>query len=292
MERRDCRTLGILFPEAVETRFVFRSRAIEHAFNRDNAALGIVLHVVGENHQLRDVDKAAELFLREALVVHPLAFGHHAAYVIRLLDLDKHERKPIDEQRNVGAKTFIAILATKFRRAMVRVVFRMFEINQAKRRVAGQTLVELLAQIVVIQFLLNVRKHALRRNSRSRIQLLELLRKNIYKDVRLWVVGNRRRCARLRNFSQIRIADASQMLNRSQLNACRFRKKTRHKNLPSKLAFAGDTVTVAVHLDSRAISQKEQRFFITIHLAAMRTSIAMESRSNTTIRILGNSSNR
>ena len=48
-----------------------------------------------------------------------------------------------------------------------------------------------------------------------------------------------------------------QMLNRSQLNACRFRKKTRHKNLPSKLAFAGDAITVAVHLDSRAISQKE-----------------------------------
>ena len=230
MERRDCRTLGVLFPEAVETRFAFRCRAIEHAFNRNNTALGIVLHVVGENHPLRDVDKTTELFLREPLVVHPLAFGHHAAYVVRLLDLDKHEREPVDEQRNVGAETFIAVLASEFRRAMVRVVFRVFKIDQAKWRIASQALVELLAQIVVIQFLLNVRKYALRRNSRSRIQLLELLRKNVHKDVRLWVVGNRRRCARLRNFSQIRIADASQMLNRSQLNARRFRKKTWHKN--------------------------------------------------------------
>ena len=197
MERRNCRTLRVLFPKAVETRLVFRSRAIENAFNRDNTALGIVLHVVGENHQLRDVDKAAELFLREAFVVHPLAFGHHAAYVVRLLDLDKHEREPVNEQRNVGAETFIAILASEFRRAMVRIVFRMFEINQAKRRIAGKALVELLAQIVVIQFLLDVRKHALCRNSRCRIQLLELLRKNVHKDVRLWVVGNRRCCARL-----------------------------------------------------------------------------------------------
>ena len=129
VERSNRRALGILFPKAIETRFVFRRRAIEHAFNRDNAALGIVLHVVGENHQLRDVDKATELFLRKALVVHPLAFGHHAAYVIRLLDLDKHERKPVDEQRNVGAETFIAILASEFRRAMVCVIFRVFKID-------------------------------------------------------------------------------------------------------------------------------------------------------------------
>ena len=227
MERRDCRTLGVLFPEAVETRFVFRSRAIEHAFNRDNTALGIVLHVVGENHQLRDVDKTAELFLREPLIVHPLAFGHHTAYVVRLLDLDKHEREPVDEQRNVGAETFIAILASEFRRAMVSVIFRVFKINQAKRRIAGQALVELLTQIIVIQFLLNVRKHALRRDSRSRIQFLELLRKDIHKNICFGVVRN---CTGLRNFSQIRIADASQMLNRSQLNARRFRKKTWHKN--------------------------------------------------------------
>ena len=202
VERRDCRTLGVLFPEAVETRFVFRSRAIEHAFNRDNTALGIVLHVVGENHQLRDVDKTAELFLRKALVVHPLAFGHHAAYVVRLLDLDKHEREPVDEQRNVGAEIFIAVLASEFRRAMVRVVFWVFKIDQAKRRIAGQALVELLAQIVVIQFLLNVRKHALRRNSRSRIQLLELLRKNVHKNICFRVKRDvRRRCAGLCNFS-------------------------------------------------------------------------------------------
>ena len=243
VERCNCSTLWVLFPKAIETRLAFCCRAIEHAFNRDNAALGIVLHVVGENHQLRDVDKTAELFLREPFIIHPLAFGHHAAYVVRLLDLDKNKRESVDEQRNVGAETFIAVLASEFRRAMVRVVFRVFKIDQAKRRIVGQTLVELLAQIVVIQFLQNVRKHALRRNSRSRIQLLELLRKNVHKDVRLWVVGNRRRCARctlrscryrncagLRNFSQIRIADASQMLNRSQLNARRFRKKTWHKN--------------------------------------------------------------
>lgn len=197
MERSNRRTLGIFLPEAVETRFVFRSRAIEYAFNRDNTALGIVLHVVGENHQLRDIDKAAELFLREPFIIHPLAFDHHAAYVVRLLDLDKHEREPIDEQRNVGAETFIAILASEFRRAMVRVIFWVFKIDQAKRRIAGQALVELLAQIVVIQFLLDVRKHALCRNSHCRIQLLELLRKNVHKDVRLWVVGNRRRCAKL-----------------------------------------------------------------------------------------------
>ena len=52
--------------------FAFRCRAIEHAFNRDNAALGIVLHVVGENHQLGDVCKASVFFLRETLTHSPM----------------------------------------------------------------------------------------------------------------------------------------------------------------------------------------------------------------------------
>ena len=91
MERGNRELCDVVLAEAVERRERACASAIERALDRDNATHGVVLHIVGENHQLSDVDKSAELFVRETFAIHARAFGHHAAVVVRLFDLDKHE---------------------------------------------------------------------------------------------------------------------------------------------------------------------------------------------------------
>ena len=59
----DLHAAGVFFPEAVEGDERPCSRTIERSLYRNYAAQGIILHVVGEYHQLGDVDEAAELLV-------------------------------------------------------------------------------------------------------------------------------------------------------------------------------------------------------------------------------------
>ena len=56
----------------------------------------VVLHIVGEDHYLGDVEIATELGVLKALL-HPVGLGLDPRVVILLLDFDECKRKTVDE---------------------------------------------------------------------------------------------------------------------------------------------------------------------------------------------------
>ena len=80
----------VFFTETVKRRTLFSCRTVKRTLNRHNTALGIILHVIGEDHKLSDIDKSAEFLVRETLSVHTFTLSDHTAVIIGLLDLNKH----------------------------------------------------------------------------------------------------------------------------------------------------------------------------------------------------------
>ena len=87
--RGNFQTAWILFSKTVEWRERSCSRTIKCTLNRHNAAQGVVLHVVGEYHQLSYIDKTAELLVRKAFLVHSCALCHHASMIVGLFHFYK-----------------------------------------------------------------------------------------------------------------------------------------------------------------------------------------------------------
>src|SRR5690606_16525370 len=58
---------NVFFTEVIEDRLVIRAAGVERALKRLRVAV-VILHIVGENHELRDVGKALELGVLEAFV--------------------------------------------------------------------------------------------------------------------------------------------------------------------------------------------------------------------------------
>ena len=129
MERSNKELGYVVLAEAVERRERACASAIECSLDRDNATHGVVLHIVGKNHQLGDVDKSAELFVRETFAIHARAFGHHAAVIVRLFHLYETERQSVDKKSDVGAKFVLTISASKFGSKMKSVVSYIIKIN-------------------------------------------------------------------------------------------------------------------------------------------------------------------
>lgn len=101
---------------------------VERALNRFRVAV-VILHIVGENHKLRDVGKALEPGVLEPLV-DAIALSQDAFTVIRLLHFNKDQRHAVDQQGDVWPKFFIAILAGQFGDNMEAVVVEVFEVDQ------------------------------------------------------------------------------------------------------------------------------------------------------------------
>lgn len=92
------RLIGWIFlTKAVERSIFSCSRAIEGTLYWHNASHCIILHIIGEYHQLSDVDETTEFFVWEAFPIHSLALCHHAAVIVRLLYLNKAKRQAIDK---------------------------------------------------------------------------------------------------------------------------------------------------------------------------------------------------
>ena len=66
--------------------------------------------VVAEDHQLREVQVAAELGIRESRIVHTMILLQHAAMIIGHLHLDKYQRQSVDQKGYIRAEAFAAIL--------------------------------------------------------------------------------------------------------------------------------------------------------------------------------------
>ena len=127
-----CQKLGevqrFLFAEIVENGGVIGGAGIERTLNRLRRAI-LILHVVGEHHQLRDVDEAPKARVAAARD-DAVALGQHAFPVVGFLDLDKRQRHAVDEQDDVGPELIVTVLAGQLCDDMETVVVEVLEIDQ------------------------------------------------------------------------------------------------------------------------------------------------------------------
>ena len=122
------KNVWVLLPEHVEECPLLCVCRVERPLNGNNV-LGIVFLIVGEYHQLRDVQERAKRLVAESRV-DALAFGKHPLVVVGFLDFDKGKRKAIHKARNVRAKVVmrVRILARELGGAMPEVIVRIVEV--------------------------------------------------------------------------------------------------------------------------------------------------------------------
>ena len=75
----------VFFAEAIKWSFFSGRSTVESTLNRHYTTHCVILHIVGENHQLCDINEPAELLVGKALAVHSGALSDHATMVIRFL---------------------------------------------------------------------------------------------------------------------------------------------------------------------------------------------------------------
>ena len=120
----------VCFAEYIEEDLIAGGGGVEGPLNRNNPFV-VVLLIVGEDHQLRDVDEATE-----PLVLHPglnaVLFGKDTLGIVGLLNLNESKRETVNKTRNVGAEVVAAflILTGEFCGDVPLVVVRVGKINQ------------------------------------------------------------------------------------------------------------------------------------------------------------------
>ena len=124
-------TRCIFLSKAVKRSLITRSSTIERTLNWHDAAHRVVLHVVGENHKLRNIDKSAELLVRKTLFIHACTFRNHTAVIVRFLNLNKDEGQTVYKQRDVRSKLVLVSLAGELCSTMIYVVFWIIEIHKS-----------------------------------------------------------------------------------------------------------------------------------------------------------------
>ena len=120
----------VCFTEYIEENLIAGCGGVEGTLYRNNPFV-VVLLIVREDHQLRDVDEAAEpLVLHPGL--NPVLFGKDTLSIIGLFYLNKCERETVYKARDVGAEIVAAflVLTGELCGDVPLVVVRVGKINQ------------------------------------------------------------------------------------------------------------------------------------------------------------------
>ncbi len=154
--------LRIFLAEAVERRSFVSASAIKRALNRGNSAHVVVFHIVGKNHQLRNVVESSCFFIRKPKIILALSFRGNAFFVVRNLNLNVSQWKTVYKQSNVRAEQFrvfvfrrivFYIVAREFRSNMKSVVFRIVKINELFRACRSKTVIKFFAQVIAVKLI-------------------------------------------------------------------------------------------------------------------------------------------
>ena len=138
-----------LLAEVIEHRLAVGCGGIERAHERLGGAV-VILHVVREHHELGDVDEAPELGVLEPLD-DAVALIKDAVAVVGLFDLDEDERETIDGQGDVRAELLVVFLAGELGDDVVGVPVQVLEVDDLQPGGGGDLLVELLAEVFIVQ---------------------------------------------------------------------------------------------------------------------------------------------
>ena len=144
--------------------------------------------VVAEDHQLREVQEAAELRVREADVVHAVVLLEHAAVVVGHLHLNENQRQSVDEQRDVRAEAVAAVLAGHLRDALPDVVLGRVVVDDLIGLIREYLLVELAPQVLIVEHHADLAdKQGYLLVCQIRVELAELTGEGVCIDVGLGV---------------------------------------------------------------------------------------------------------
>ena len=104
-----------------------------------NTVVVIIFLIVGENHQLSDVDKASECPVGHS-PVDSVSFSKNPVVIIRFLNFNEGKRKPIHKTSYVWTETVtsVRILTGKFRGNVPLVIVSILEIDKLKTTVGGE----------------------------------------------------------------------------------------------------------------------------------------------------------
>ena len=82
----------IFLTKAIEGRIFSCGSAVESPLNRNYSPHRVILHIIGEYHQLCDVDKTTILFVGETLLIHSFTFSYNSPMIIRFFHLYEAKR--------------------------------------------------------------------------------------------------------------------------------------------------------------------------------------------------------
>jgi len=135
MERCDFLTAQIFFTEAIEWCVWTCPSTIESPLYGYDTAQRIIFHIIAEYHQLRNVDEAAKLFIREAFFIHSCALRQHTTMIVGFLHFYKTKWQSVYEQSNVRTKFVLSVLTGKFGCEMKRIIpcYQSLSALQAKQ---------------------------------------------------------------------------------------------------------------------------------------------------------------
>ena len=122
--------LRVFLPKPVEKQFAIAAGSVKGSLDWFWIRI-IILHVVGENHQLRDVYKTTEHFFRKASVDTGM-FRNDPIPVVGLFDFNESQRKAVNEQCNVGPKLILPIPIGQFGDNMVCIFAFILQVNDAQ----------------------------------------------------------------------------------------------------------------------------------------------------------------
>ena len=131
---REIRVIGyivlIFFSEDVEKGFFLSRTTIESPPYRFSAFI-VILLIVGEDHQLGDIEEPTKIRLTHS-VVDSLFFGNDSQVVVRFLYLNKGQGEPIDKTSNIGTERLIStfVSAGEFCGEVPYIVRRIVKINE------------------------------------------------------------------------------------------------------------------------------------------------------------------
>lgn len=144
--------------EHVEESPFLSSCRIECSLDRNNI-FRVVGLVIGENHQLRNIQERAEGLVPEA-GVDSFSFSEHPVTVVGFLDLDEGQGDAIHKAGDIGTETVVGlwILAGEFGCAMPMVSRWFVEVDEADTACGRQFMVECPSEVVVLGGLYDFRQ--------------------------------------------------------------------------------------------------------------------------------------
>ena len=138
------------FTESIEEHLSLAHAGIESTLDR-HSVVGIVLLVIGEDYQLSDIQKTAEIALAHTSM-HAFAFCQHTLAVLWFLDLDMHQWQAVDKTSDIRAEVVLRGLvgALQFDSTTPVVILGMVKIDETAVGLVEQFVVKLATKVVVI----------------------------------------------------------------------------------------------------------------------------------------------